>query len=102
MNAEKMKLQQVYNTTREQQENNKRYDKRYSKFTRYSLLIFLINIEIHEITLQKIAMTSSLFFFMNKKTKNIKPAFRRWGAGFGSEGWGLLPALPGLNKEFSR
>lgn len=68
-----MELQQVYNTTREQQENSKRYDKRYSKFIRYSLLILFINTVIHEITLQKIAMTSSLFFFMNRKTKNIKP-----------------------------
>ena len=36
-------LQQVYNTAREQQENSKRYSKRYSKFIRYSLLILFIN-----------------------------------------------------------
>jgi len=84
-----MKLQQVYNTTREQQENSKRYDKRYSKFTRYSLLILFINTIIQEITLQKNAMIYPFFFFVNKKTKNIKPAFRRCGAGGCSLGRGV-------------
>jgi hypothetical protein len=42
----KMKEQQVYNTTREQQENDKRYSKRYSKFIRYIILILTINSKI--------------------------------------------------------
>jgi hypothetical protein len=91
-----MKLQQVYNTAREQQENSKRYNKRYSKFTRYSLLILFINTIIQEITLQKNAMIYPLFFFMNKKTKNIKPAFRRWGVGGCSLGRGWFPVPEGL------
>ncbi|MBK7478733.1 MAG: hypothetical protein IPI69_02715 [Bacteroidales bacterium] len=81
-----MKLQQVYNTAREQQENSKRYNKRYSKFTRYSLLILFINTIIQEITLQKNAMIYPFFFFVNKKTKNINwhfvagvPVVAPWG-----------------------
>lgn len=46
MTYSKYIIEQVYNTAREQQENSKRYSKRYSKYIRYSFInTLLLNTE---------------------------------------------------------
>lgn len=45
--------QQVYNTAREQQENSKRYSKRYSKFIRFSFNNTLLTILKNTISLHR-------------------------------------------------
>lgn len=67
--------QQVYNTAREQQENSKRYSKRYSKFIRYSLLILFINIIIQGSYIAKDCNAASSLFIYKNSNQNINRHF---------------------------
>lgn len=83
----KMKEQQVYNTTREQQENDKRYSKRYSKFIRYIILILSINTKniknSHELKIHVCSL--SLMQIRRRMLTPIDHGFENNGPGAGKK-----------------
>ena len=67
MNKRDMKLQQLYNTAREQQQ----VQQEYSNYIRYSLLILTINTVVIKRHCNKVATDFLHFFFLKEFIKNV-------------------------------